>query len=69
MKNKPIDNVLGLHAVHKLAGDVKTTFDTIVRSSPRLLSYALLCSCSAHAPASKGSASKYVRGRQHAAVG
>lgn len=29
MKNKPIDNVLGLHAVHKLAGDVKTTFDTI----------------------------------------
>ena len=30
MKSKPIDNVLGLHAVHKLSGDVKATFDTIV---------------------------------------
>merc|ERR1719197_2468457 len=29
MKSKPIDNVLGLHAVHKLSGDVKATFDTI----------------------------------------
>ena len=37
MKSKPIDNVLGLHAVHKLSGDVKATFDTIVSraSSPR----------------------------------
>jgi hypothetical protein len=33
MKNKPLDSVLGLHAVHKLAGDVKATFDTIVRSA------------------------------------
>ena len=32
MKSKPLDNVLGLHAVHKIKGDVKATFDTFVRS-------------------------------------
>ena len=35
MKSKPIDNVLGLHAVHKIKGDVKATFDTFVRSRLR----------------------------------
>jgi len=29
MKSKPLDNVLGLHVVHKVSGDVKSTFDQI----------------------------------------